>query len=72
MLQMCSVFIFLDINYCVFVFSKFNTWLCARGSALRLAIAPEFFYCSYARVFYVFTLVCSNKICMYVCMYVIT
>ena len=29
--------------YALFVFSKFNTWLRVRGTAIRLAIAPEFF-----------------------------
>jgi len=39
-----------------------------RHYALRLAIAPEFFYCSYMCLFYVCALGCFNKICMYVCM----
>jgi len=37
-----------------------------RHYALRLAIAPEFFYCSYMCLFYVCALDCRNKICMYV------
>ena len=40
-----------------------------RHYALRLAIAPEFFYCSYMCLFYVCALSCWNKIC--ICMYVV-
>ena len=36
--------------------------------ALRLAIAPEFFHCSYMCLFYVCALGCWNKIFMYVCL----
>ena len=44
------------------VLSKFNTWLRVRGSALRLAIAPEFsVFCSYMRVFTITTI--SNSFC---------
>jgi len=39
-----------------------------RHYALRLAIAPEFFYCSYMCLFYVCALSCWNKIC--ICVYV--
>ena len=34
------------------VFSKFYTWLRVRGTALRLAKAPEFFLLFYVRVAY--------------------
>jgi len=37
-----------------------------RHYALHLAIAPEFFYCSYLCLFYVCSLGCWNKICVYV------
>ena len=33
----------LYITNCIFVFSKFNTWMHVRGTALRLAIAPPEF-----------------------------
>jgi len=42
----CVLFLYFSIyitNCDVFVFSKFNTWLRVRGTAIRLAIAPEFF-----------------------------
>jgi len=67
---MCSVFIYLYLDYllyiciCIFYLAAFK-----RHYALRLAIAPEFFYCSYMSLFYV----CSGllKCNMYVglCMY---
>ena len=42
----CVLFLYFSIyitNCNVLVFSKFNTWLRVRGTAIRLAIAPEFF-----------------------------
>ena len=58
-----------DLHYynCIFVFSKFNTWLRVRGSALRLAIAPEFFLLFlYTRILYVYSDFLKYNV--YVCM----
>ena len=49
----------LCICFCIFYLAAFK-----RHYALRLAIAPEFFYCSYMCLFYVCSLGCWNKICM--------
>ena len=61
------LYIWMYITNCIFVFSEFF-YLAAfkRHYALRLAIAPEFFYCSYMCLFYV----CSGllkKMCRYIC-----
>jgi len=41
------LYIWIYITNCVFVFSIFYLAAFKRHYALRLAIAPEFFYCSY-------------------------
>jgi len=54
-----------------------NKWLClffhlaafTRHYALRLATAPEFFYCSYMCLFYVCSGLLKKYVCMYVCMH---
>ena len=61
------LYIWVYITDCVFVFFIFYLAAFKRHYALRLAIAPEFFYCSYMCLFYVCSLGCWNKICMYVC-----
>jgi len=72
---MCSVFIFLDLHYiyifhCIFVFSKFSTWLRARGSAFCLAITPEFFLLFLrARIF--ICLLWLAQVNIYICMYIV-
>jgi len=58
---MCSVLHFYrstlqTLQTKILVFSNFNTWLRVRGTALRLAIAPEFFLLFlYARILYVYS-----------------
>ena len=46
------------ITDCVFVFCIFYLAAFKRHYALHLAIAPEFFYCSYLCLFYVCSLGC--------------
>ena len=60
---MCSVFIYLGLQnftlltvYLYFVFFYLAAF--KRHYALRLAIAPEFFYCSYMSLFCVCALGC--------------
>ena len=56
---MCSVFIYLDLHYyCICVFCIFYLAAFKRHYALRVAIAPEFLYCSYMCLFYVYALGC--------------
>jgi len=53
---MCSVFIYQDLHYWLYiVFSKFNIWLRIRGSALCLALAPKFFFT---------VLICTYFVCL--------
>ena len=74
----------LYITSCIFVFSKFNTWMHVRGTALRLTIAPpEFFilflYALIFRLLWLAEIKSSSssssilfqaaKLRMYVCMY---
>ena len=68
---LCVLFLYIwvYITDCIFVFCIFYLAAFKRHYALRLAIAPEFFYCSYMCLFYVCALGCWNKICMYVCMH---
>jgi len=63
---LCVLFLYfyIYITNCISVFSKFYTWLRVRGTALRLAKAPEFFLLFYVRVFYMFTLAGRNEIRM--------
>jgi len=65
---LCVLFLYIwvYITDCVFVFCIFYMAAFKRHYALRLAIASEFFYCSYMCLFYVCYLGCWNKICMYV------
>jgi len=45
----------------IFLLSNFNTWLRLRGImpfVLPYALAPEFFYCSYKCVYFMFALDC--------------
>jgi len=62
------LYIWMYITNCIFVFSIFYLAAFKRHYAIRLVIAPEFFYCYYMCLFYVCALDCLNKICMYVCM----
>ena len=48
--QCWFLYLLIYITNCIFVLSEFNTWLRVKGTALRLAIAPEFFYCPYIYV----------------------
>jgi len=62
------VYIWAYITDCIFVFCIFYPAAFKRHYALRLSIAPEFFYCSYMCLFYVCVLwVAEIK---YVCMYI--
>ena len=53
------------ISNSIFVFSKFNTRLCVRGSVLRLAITPEFFLLFlYARILCLHWLALTKYVCI--------
>ena len=66
------LYIWIYTTNCRLYFSHlviFFTWLRLRGTVpLSLAIAPEFFYCSYMCLFYVFTGLLKYSMCVYVCM----
>ena len=52
------LYIWLYITNCIFVFSNFLPGCVKRHYALRLAIASEFYYCSYMCLSY-FVYVCA-------------
>jgi len=52
------LYIWIYITDCIFVFCIFYLAVCKRHYALRLEIAPEFFYCSYMCLFYACALGC--------------
>ena len=62
---MCSVFVYLGLHcwLCICILCFFYLAAFKRHYALRLAIAPEFFNCSYMCLFYVCSLGCWNEIC---------
>jgi len=67
--RLCVLFlsIWIYITNCrIFVFIIFYLAAFKRHYTLRLATAPEFFYCFYMCLFYVCALGCWNEICMYV------
>ena len=47
------IYIWIYMTNCIFVFSNFYMAAFKRHYAFRLAIAPEFFYCSYMCLYYV-------------------
>ena len=57
---MSSVFTYLDLHYYLYICILYSFYLAAfkRHYALRLAIAPELFYCSYMCLFYVCSMCC--------------